>query len=76
MTKNKLIKITIKKLIMKIFSLQIIINLKVTDLIYLQTNIKMYRLHFIIKMKKLQIYFQIVVKIRHILINKEINLSL
>ena len=76
MTKNKLIKITIKKLIMKIFSLQIIINLKVTDLIYLQMNIKMYRLHFIIKMKKLQIYFQIVVKIRHILINKEINLSL
>ena len=76
MTKNRLIKITIKKLIMKIFSLQIIINLKVTDLIYLQMNIKMYRLHFIIKMKKLQIYFQIVVKIRHILINKEINLSL
>ena len=76
MTKNKLIKITIKKLIMKIFSLQIIINLKVTDLIYLQMNIKMYRQHFIIKMKKLQIYFQIVVKIRHILINKEINLSL
>jgi len=75
-TKNRLIKITIKKLIMKIFSLQIIINLKVTDLIYLQMNTKMYRLHFIIKMKKLQIYFQIVVKIRHILINKEINLSL
>ena len=75
MTKNKLIKITIKKLIMKIFSLQIIINLKVTDLIYLQMIIKMYRQHFIIKMKKLQIYFQIVVKIRHILINKEINLS-
>ena len=55
MTKNKLIKITIKKLIMKIFSLQIIINLKVTDIIYLQMNIKMYRQHFIIKMKKLQI---------------------